>query len=100
MVEVEQPAPGRPVARPPVGVAHVGDGAAELEALDLVGAAAQWRLGQRLGEVARRPPVFRQHRQAADHQRQLAVLVRLEVEHHPALALGDRVGDVGELHRD
>ena len=74
------------VLGPPVVDPAVGDGAADVEGIDLVGAAAERDLERHLLEVARRPPFGRQHRKLADDQRQLLVGVVAEGEQHLAVA--------------
>ena len=60
-------------------------------------AGADRRIRQRLGEIAAIEEVLRQHRHAAEDQRQLTVLVGLEVEHHAARALDHHVLHVRHL---
>ena len=96
-IEVVGALAGRPIRRPPVGPAHIGDAASEFEVGDTVRTGADRRIGQRPREVAAIEEVLRQHRQAAQDQRQLAVLVRLEVEHHAARALDHDVLHVRHL---
>ena len=96
-VEVVGPLAGRQIARPPVRVALEHHVAAHVERGDAVRAGADRRVGQRAGEIASGKEMLRQHRQAADQQRQLAVGVGAEVEHHAAFAGHLDVLDVGEL---
>jgi len=96
-VEIVGSDAGGQLGRPPGGIALEGDAAAEVETRDAVGAGADRRVLQRTGEVAAFEPMLRQHRQPAEHQRQLAVGVGGEVEHHAAGAFHRHVLHVGHL---
>ena len=96
-IEVVGPLAGRPIHGPPVGPARIGDAASEFEVGDAIGAGSDRRIRQRPGEIAAIEEVLRQHRQAAEDQRQFPVLVRLEVEHHAARAFHHDVLHVRHL---
>ena len=72
-VEVGRAAAHVQVARPVVGIAHVGDVLAELDGPDLVRPAANGRLHHHLVEGLALAPLAAEHGQAAHGERQLAV---------------------------
>ena len=94
-VEVAQPLAGRLIPCPPIGHPLIGHRAAELELTHAVRSGTQRGLGQWLGEIPPFPPMLRQYRHLAQDQRQFAVAVGREVEHHAQRPLDRDVGDVG-----
>ena len=83
-VEVVAPHVHGQRGRPVILHAAIGDRAAGLQRLHAIGPAAERRLQRRLREIMTRPIRLREHRQLADDDRQLAVLVALERELHRA----------------
>ena len=73
LVEIEAPARDGEVARPPVGVAAIGEGAPGIDARDDVGSAAERRLQRRALEGLGVELVARQDRHQPQDQRDLAV---------------------------
>ena len=86
LVEVEAAARDGEVARPPVGVAAIGDGAPGVDLGDDVGPAADRRLQRRALEGLGVDLVARQDRHEREDERDLAVAGGREREAHAARA--------------
>ena len=80
LIEIETPARDREVARPPVGVAAIGDGAPGVDLGDDVGSAADRRLQRGALEGLGVDLVPRQDRHEREDERDLAIAGRSEGE--------------------
>src|SRR5690606_34933485 len=90
-VEIVEALAHRQLRRPVIGYPLEGHGAARTNLTYAVGTTAQWRLETVAVEITALPVMLGQHRQLAEHQRQLAIAPVEEMKGDAVFAVGDHL---------